>query len=589
MMPMVHHPHAIGARLFGSLRRIVGAAGFRLRVGGARGGETPGERDRLLRDAIESIAEAFVIYDAEDRFVFCNGAYRRLYAENAHAFVPGARYEDIMRSALAVGRYPEAKGREEEWLSGWMRRHREPAATVESQLKDGRWVLVSERRMPSGGVAGLRVDITALKSVETSLEENRAELGKMAEELRRGKRHLQSAQRIARTGSIERDLRRPNAVEFSEEMYRLLGLDPAKPLPSKEGFLALLHPDDRPKFVQMTLDAEQGRATEPLDCRVIRPDGTVRWLHNVAETVFDDAGKPVGRIATFTDVTELRASEIRQKELERSLRMAKDAAETANRAVQAANEGLERRVEERTRELREAQDELLKKERLSALGQLTATVAHELRNPLSAIRNTAYAIRETAGPDALRFERPLARLERSILRCENLISDLLHFTRPKEAKRAALVFDRWLSEVLDEQKLPDSIMLERRLEAGGTLVSLDAERFQQVVINLLENAVQALDANEAPDAARRIRVATSAADQVEILIEDTGPGIPAEVLPRIFEPLFSTKSFGTGLGLPTVKQIVEQHGGTIAITSEAGHGARVRILLPAGDREAAVA
>ena len=231
----------------------------------------------------------------------------------------------------------------------------------------------------------------------------------------------------------------------------------------------------------------------------------------------------------------------------------------------------------------------MKKERLSALGQLTATVAHELRNPLSAIRNTAYAIRETAGPDALRFERPLARLERSILRCENLISDLLHFTRPKEAKRAALVFDRWLSEVLDEQKLPDSIMLERRLEAGGTLVSLDAERFQQVAINLLENAVQALDANEAPDAARRIRVATSAADQVEILIEDTGPGIPAEVLPRIFEPLFSTKSFGTGLGLPTVKQIVEQHGGTIAITSEAGHGARVRILLPAGDREAAVA
>lgn len=583
------HQYAIGARLCGSLRRIIGAAGFMLHGSGARAAESSRGLDNFLREAVESIAEAFVIYDADDRFVLCNEAYRQLYAENAHAFVAGARYEDIMRSALAVGRYPEAKGREKEWLSEWMRRHREPAATVESQLKDGRWVLVSERRMPSGGVAGLRVDITALKSVETSLEESRTELGKVTEELRRGKKHLQRAQRIARTGSIERDLRRPNAVEFSEEMYRLLGLDPAKPLPDKEGFLALLHPDDRAKFGQMTLDAERGRATEPFDCRVIRPDGTMRWLHNVAETVFDDAGKPIARIATFTDVTEMRASEIRQKELERSLRMAKDAAETANQAVQAANEELERRVEERTRELREAQDELLKKERLSALGQLTATVAHELRNPLSAIRNTAYAIRETAGPNALRFERPLARLERSILRCENLISDLLHFTRPKEAKRSALVFDRWLSEILDDQKLPDSVTLERRLEAGGTLVSLDAERFQQVVINLLENAVQALDGNEAPGAARRIRIATSATDQVEILIEDTGPGIPAEVLPRIFEPLFSTKSFGTGLGLPTVKQIVEQHGGSIAITSEAGRGARVRILLPAGAREAAVA
>ncbi|HKT20744.1 MAG TPA: ATP-binding protein [Stellaceae bacterium] len=549
----------------------------------------PHDRDRLLREAIESIAEAFVIYDAEDRFVLCNDAYRRLYAENAHAFVPGARYEDIMRSALAVGRYPEAKGREEEWLAEWMRQHHKSEASVESQLKDGRWVLVSERLMPSGGVAGLRIDITALKTVEKSLSEKRAELAEMAEELRRGKDHLQRAQRISRTGSIVRDLRRPNAVEFSQEMYRLLGLDPAKPLPTKEGFLGLLHPDDRAKFAEMTQAAEQGRATDPFDCRVIRPDGGVRWLHNVAETLFDDDGKPIGRIATFTDVTEMRASEIRQKELERSLRMAKDAAEAANRAVQAANEELERRVEERTRELREAQDELLKKERLSALGQLTATVAHELRNPLSAIRNTAYAIRETAGPDALRFERPLARLERSILRCENLISDLLHFTRPKDVKRTPVAFDRWLVEILDEQRIPDGIALERRLGAGRALVALDAERFQRVIINLLENAVQAIDGSATPSAARRIGIATSASETLEIMITDSGPGIPAEILPRIFEPLFSTKSFGTGLGLPTVKQIVEQHGGTIAITSVAGDGARVAIRLPLADPQAAVA
>ncbi|MGH7034176.1 MAG: PAS-domain containing protein, partial [Stellaceae bacterium] len=175
---MGHHRYAIEARLCGSLRRIIGAAGFMLRGSEARGGERPRGLDNLLHEAVENIAEAFVIYDAEDRFVLCNDAYRCLYAENAHAFVPGARYVDIMRSALAVGRYPEAKGREEEWLSEWMRRHRESAATVESQLKDGRWVMVSERRMPSGGVAGLRVDITALKTVETSLEESRAELGK---------------------------------------------------------------------------------------------------------------------------------------------------------------------------------------------------------------------------------------------------------------------------------------------------------------------------------------------------------------------------------------------------------------------------
>jgi len=549
----------------------------------------PAAESALLRDAIESIPEGFVIYDSEDRFVLCNEAYRRLYTENAQAFVPGARYEDIMRSALALGRYPEAKGREDEWLAEWMRKHRQSEASVESQLKDGRWVLVSERRMPHGGIAGLRVDITALKAVQKSLSESRAQLDKMTEELRRGKEHLQRAQRITHTGSVVRDLRASDKVEFSDEMYRLLGCDPTKPAPTKDAFLAYIHPEDRPKLVQMTKDAEQGRATAPFDCRVIRPDGTLRWLHNIAETVFDEAGKPIGRIATFTDVTELRASEIRQKELERSLRVAKEAAEAANRAVQAANEDLERRVDERTRELRAAQDELLKKERLSALGQLTATVAHELRNPMSAIRNTAYALREAAGADALRFARPLARLERSILRCENLVSDLLDFARPKEAQKRPLRLDEWLGEVLDEQKLPEDIALERRLGAPEIHVALDAEQFRRVIINLIENAVQAITGHEAQAPERRVTVTTRAADRIEISVEDSGPGIPPEVLPRVFEPLFSTKGFGTGLGLPTVKQIVERHDGTIEIASEPGHGTAVLIRLPAERAQNAVA
>ena len=386
----------------------------------------------MLLDAIESIPEGFVIYDADDRFVMCNEAYRYLYAENAQAFVPGARYEDIMRTALALGRYPEAAGREEEWLAEWMRMHRESEASTESQLKDGRWVLVSERRMPNGGIAGLRIDITALKAMQKSLSESRAKINKMAEDL-------------------------------------------------------------------------------------------------------------------------------------------------------------ERRVEERTRELRTAQDELLKKERLSVLGQLTATVAHELRNPMSAIRNTAYAIREAAGSDAVRFERPLARLERSVSRCETLISELLEFTRPKEAQRRPLRLDDWMNEVLDEQKVPDGIALLRRLGAPGVQVALDAERFRRVVINLIDNAAQAIQGSDAPGGARRITVTTSVSEFIDLLVEDSGPGIPADVLPRVFEPLFSTKSFGTGLGLPTVKQIVEQHSGVIAIASEIGRGTTVHIRLPLPQAQVAVA
>lgn len=533
-----------------------------------------------LRDVVESIPEGFCIYDADERFIMCNEAFRQLYWENASAFVPGARYEDIMRSALAVGRYPEAIGREEEWLAEWMRKHRKGEASVESRLRDGRWVLVSERRMPNGGVAGLRIDITRVKSAEEALRENRAELQKMAEELRRSNENLARAQRITHTGSVVRDLTRPDKVEFSGEMYRLLGWDLATPPPPKEAFLQIFHPEDRAKLLQVTSAAEEGRPTEPIDVRVMRPDGTVRWLHNNAETLFDDEGRPSSRIATFTDVTEIREAEQMQRELEQSLRMAKEAAEAAKKAVLAANEELELRVEERTRELRETQEELIKKERLSALGQLTATVAHELRNPLSAIRNTVHTIRETVGTELPRFERPLGRLDRSIVRCEAIISDLLHFTRPKKPARFQVRFDEWLGNLLNEHKVPESIRMERQLGASGARVALDREQFERVMINLMDNAVHAIVGNgQEPGTGRIVVTTTLVAHQLTVLIQDTGPGIPADVLPHIFEPLFTTKSFGTGLGLPTVKQIVEQHDGIIDINSEAGHGTTVRICL----------
>ena len=224
--------------------------------------------------------------------------------------------------------------------------------------------------------------------------------------------------------------------------------------------------------------------------------------------------------------------------------------------------------------------EIVKKERLSALGQLTATVAHELRNPLSAIRNSLHALREITENSGLPLERAMARIERSIERCDGIIADLLEYARARTLERSDVALDAWLGEVLDEQRLPAEIRLERQLGAPAAMVAIDADRLRRVVINLVENAAQALVAGGATCPEKRIRVETSAAEMAEILVEDTGPGIPPEILPRIFEPLFSTKSFGTGLGLPTAKQIVEQHNGTIALVNVPHGGAAARIRLP---------
>jgi signal transduction histidine kinase len=204
-----------------------------------------------------------------------------------------------------------------------------------------------------------------------------------------------------------------------------------------------------------------------------------------------------------------------------------------------------------------------------------------LRNPLSAIRNTAFAIAEVASAHGLGLERPMGRLERSVARCDRLIADLLEYTRVRELKRMTVALDPWLGDVLDEQGVPAGIEVERDFAAAGLRLSVDADSLRRVVINLVENACQAMADMPAGDALRRLVLRTRAvAGGVTIAIEDSGPGIAPEVLPRVFDPLFSTKSFGTGLGLPTVKQIVEQHGGTIELASEPGHGARVLVRLP---------
>jgi signal transduction histidine kinase len=260
------------------------------------------------------------------------------------------------------------------------------------------------------------------------------------------------------------------------------------------------------------------------------------------------------------------------------VRQAQRALIESEAAVRAANERLEQRVEERTQELRAAQDELLKQERFSTIGHMTSTVAHELRNPLGAISNSLYLLRQaTAGDDSL--GRAVERGERSIVRCNKIINNLLDYTVSRPFRPYRLGVDQWLESVLAEQSIPSWVEVERHFDAPGGAIDADSDRLGRAIANLIENAVQAVE-GAAEGAPRRIVIATRLGEHVEIAVTDTGPGIPAEVLPQIFEPLFSTRSFGAGLGLAIVSQIVAQHGGTVAAESAPGEGTTVRLRLP---------
>jgi signal transduction histidine kinase len=268
----------------------------------------------------------------------------------------------------------------------------------------------------------------------------------------------------------------------------------------------------------------------------------------------------------------------------------------AESALKTLNEELEQRVAARTESLNAAQSELIVKERLATLGQLTATVSHELRNPLGAMRISTHVLRSKMDTSDDVQVRAVDRVERCIKRCDNIIDELLDYSRIKDLDRTMVSIDAWLDALLDEQVLPDGIVLERALALPDEKVSLDPERFRRAVINVYENACQAMTGNnetkpepETGDTQRQLRVATRATgDRVEIVISDNGPGVSDEVLAQIFEPLFSTKNFGVGLGLPTVKHIVEQHGGDIEVETEVSRGTSFVLWIPRSRQEAGI-
>lgn len=246
---------------------------------------------------------------------------------------------------------------------------------------------------------------------------------------------------------------------------------------------------------------------------------------------------------------------------------------------------LEKLVEERTRELRDTQDELVRKGRLATLGQLTATVSHELRNPLGAMRPSLFIIeKKTAALNDEKLNMAVERVERNIARCDRIIDELLDFTRITDLDVMPVEFDAWISGLVNEQMISPDIHLIIELGLGNTTVPLDPSRFRRAFINVFENAAQALLKTDNSDEVIKNASLTVKTvkdnDRVTLSIIDNGYGIPDDVMERIFEPLFSTKGFGVGLGMPTVKQIMEQHKGDIEIASEQSKGSTVSLWLP---------
>jgi len=243
------------------------------------------------------------------------------------------------------------------------------------------------------------------------------------------------------------------------------------------------------------------------------------------------------------------------------------------------SEELERKVEERTQELRAAQEQLLQSEKLASIGQLAAGVAHEINNPMGVILGFAQGILKTLSEDDP-LRRPLTTIEKESLRCNRIVQNLLDFARHSEPTPHLTNINELINascDLVEHQTSLQNVKLIKGYNSALPSIMADPNQLQQVFINIMLNAYQAM-----PDGGTLHIATRQVGSELQVIFTDTGVGIPPENVQNIFDPFFTTKEVGegTGLGLSVSYGIVKAHGGDIEVESQAGKGTTFVIKLP---------
>jgi PAS domain S-box-containing protein len=491
--------------------------------------------ERIMR-TLEGISDGLVIYDQQWRYAYVNGRAEQMLGRN--------RADLLGKSAR--DEFPAAPGTESERQ---LRRAAAERVTCEFEGHDAdrdRWYENRAVPTPEGGVAVYFRDVTDRKRAE--------------EKLRHSEALLAEAQQLAHVGSWNWDLV-ADVVTWSDETFRIFDQKPGDGAPTFDRFVSLVHPDDRATVRRVVDESLRDRRPFDFHFRALRADGAVRVAHSRGQLVLNEAGEPVRMFGTVQDVTE-------RHELEAALRQALD--------------GLERRVEERTAELRESQRRALQAERLAAIGQTVAGLAHESGNALqrgrAALDRLGWRLEDR--PEALPL---LGEVRQALEDLQRLYEDVRGYAAPitldyrRCCDLVAVWRGAWAS--LEGKRRGRDARLQEDTAGCATGCEGDAFRLAQVFRNLFDNALAAC-----PDPAV-VAVRCTAADlggrpAVRAAVFDNGPGLPAGQRERAFEPFFTTKTHGTGLGLAIARRIVEAHGGTVVAGEPSGPGAEFVVTLP---------
>jgi len=238
------------------------------------------------------------------------------------------------------------------------------------------------------------------------------------------------------------------------------------------------------------------------------------------------------------------------------------------------NAELEERVEERTRELAAAQEQLVRREKLAVMGQLAGGVAHEIRNPLGVIRNCVYYLKTKAEHFDQEDTDCIEDIEREVLTANRIVSELLDFTRDSPSLLVTFTLEEAFENAIRTLIIPDTVNVIRQ-NIDGIILRADQGQIERILANLIRNACQAMD-----NTGTLTVSATSNGLTAQIQVHDTGPGVLQDDIQHIFEPLYTTKAKGIGLGLAVSRRYAERNDGALTVTSPAGGGTAFLLTLP---------
>jgi len=383
---------------------------------------------------------------------------------------------------------------------------------------------------------GANVDVTERKRAEEALHRSEA--------------YLSAAQRLTHTGSWAWDPRTEKLLYWSEEMFRIFGLDPRQGLPAMETFWDRVHPEDRDSEYELMWNSVQAKTEYEHEHRIVLPDGTVKHIQGIGHPVLNASGEVVEVVGTRVDITERK------------------------------------RADEEHEQLRQLEAELAHINRVSMMGELAASIAHEVNQPLSGIVSNGGACLRWLGvdpPNIKEVREALGDIVRDGKRAGEVIARIRALTKrtapPKEKLDPNETIREVVAMVRDEAKRT-SVVIQTRLADDLSPVCGDRVQLQQVMLNLIMNGIQAM--SSVGERARELVITTCNIDpdQVKVTVLDSGTGLDLNTIARIFDPFYTTKADGMGMGLSISRSIVQHHGGKLWATANDGPGTTFHFSLP---------